>query len=145
MAACDAAEHDARDVGVAGEGEGFFERDEGEGDEVGDEVGAEDEGGEVGGEESVEEVGEGVVVVGGEGVGGCDGVEVGGVEVTDVGGGGGVEDEAVDVVLEDLETVSKCSKRRRLRRTSRMNSDRRTYFAMDQGIGRVVVTCSALL
>lgn len=47
---------------------------------------AEEDGGEVGWDEAEEEVGERVVVVGGEGVGGGDGVEVGGVEFADAGG-----------------------------------------------------------
>lgn len=68
----DSAEHYTGNVGVPREGQRFFERDEGKCDEIGEEVCAEEEAGEICRKEAVEEVGEGVVVVGGEGVGGRD-------------------------------------------------------------------------
>lgn len=106
LAPRDAAQHDAGERGVAGGDESFFQRGEGEEEEVREDVGAEEEGGEVEGEEVVEEVGEGVVVVGGEGVGGCDGVVPVFVEGGEGVGVGGAVEEAVDVVLEDLGGVS---------------------------------------
>ena len=49
-----------------------------------------------------------MVVVCGEGIRRCDGVEVGVVKLADVVWRVGVKYEAVDVVLNNLETVSRC-------------------------------------
>lgn len=58
----------------------------------------------------MQEIGEWVVVGGGEGVGDSDGVVVCGVEVTEGVGCWGVQDVGVDVVLEDLVELSiQCS------------------------------------
>ena len=59
-------------------------------------------GGEVGRNEAEEEVGERVVVMGGERIGRGYGVEIGVVESADAIWGGWVEDEAMDVVLQGL-------------------------------------------
>lgn len=70
---------------VAGEGEGFFQRDDRHVEQVGNHVDAEQRGGEVRGDEGTEEVDRGVVVVRREGEGDAKGMVPGAMEVRDEG------------------------------------------------------------
>ena len=110
-------------------------------------MGAEEEAGKVEGEEVEEEVGQRMVVRGGEREGRSEGVVVGGVKVGEVGWLGGMEEEAVDVVGQDLSMLVHghvSREARGMEPTSRITKARTTPVAMLQGMGSVVVTFSAL-
>lgn len=80
-----------------------------------------------------------------EGVWCCDRMKVTFVKLAESVQRWGVEDISVRVVLDNLENqFSPISQYPRLGLTSRRSSTFEISFAMDQGIGRVVVTFNAL-